>query len=91
MTARPSIFGIAWTVFMTLIISPVIVFDVLTLVRWREDKAVALITLPLLAAALWGFWRGAFPPRPAPPAVDGQLPPRAIVGREEVNRERRRR
>jgi hypothetical protein len=85
MTGRPSIFGIAWAVFMTLIVSPVIVFDVLTIVHWRADKIVAFITLPLLAAALWGFWTGALPRRPAPPTEIGAFPPKA------VKRERRRR
>jgi hypothetical protein len=79
---------------MTLVISPVMVFDVLTIVHWRQDKAVAFITLPLLAAALWAFWRGAFMQQPETPTKTGQAPPKAIEGAQghaEVRRHRRQR
>jgi len=84
MTARPSIFGIAWAGFMTLVIGPVIVFDVLTIVHWRADKVVAFVTLPLLAAALWAFWAGAFrrPPRtPETPTTEDAHGRRATAAR----------
>lgn len=92
MTGRLSIVGIAWAAFMTLVIGPVIVFDVLAIAHWRTDKVVALITLPLLAAALWAFWREAL--RPEPAKTIGQSPQQAIEegrGRSEARRQRRRR
>lgn len=61
----PSWLGIAWAGFMTVVISPVIVFDILTIVHWRSDRVMACITLPLLAAALWAFWNSALARPPA--------------------------
>jgi hypothetical protein len=77
---------------MTLVITPVLVFDVLTIFHWREDKILAFITLPLLAAALWAFWAAAFTPRPGPGA-DIDHPPGATEGdpgHAGVRRRRRR-
>ena len=71
MTRRYSVFAIAWAGFMTLVIAPVIAFDIVTIAHWRDNKALAFITLPLLGAALWAFWAAALANRPPSGAKAG--------------------